>query len=111
MADFTMFSGDTKIIQVTVQDDTGAAVDVSSPMVIIWQLSRKVTSPALITKSIGLGISVINGPLGQFQIMLAPADTAALKGDYYQEIEINDNGAISTVLSGTVTINPDSIQV
>lgn len=111
MADFSMYSGDSKIIQVTLQDASGAAVDVSSPMTIIWQLSKKVTSPALLTKTVGTGIAVTNGPLGKFEITLAPVDTAGLKGDYYQEIEINDSGTISTVLTGTVTINPDAIQV
>lgn len=111
MPGFSMFAGDSKTLQVALVDEAGVPIDVSAPVTMTWELSKRVTSTAILIKTLGSGITVIDGPAGKFNIELFPADTADLKGDYYQEIEINDRGNISTVLSGTVAISPDLIKV
>jgi hypothetical protein len=109
MTDFTMFSGDSKVLQTSLTDDTNAVVDITGAE-ITWQLSRKVTSPAILTKTVGSGITITNPANGQFEVAIDPVDTADLKGDYYHEIEMVLNGVVSTVLTGTVTIQPDLIR-
>ena len=109
MADFTMFSGDTKVLRVTATEADGSPLNLIG-IDITWVLAKKVTAPAILTKTIGAGITVTDAPNGIFEVNLTPADTADLKGSYYFEAQIDDNGAISTILTGTATINPDAIQ-
>jgi hypothetical protein len=104
MANFTMFAGDTKVLVVSVADEKGAAVDITGT-VIRWQLAKSVTSTALILKSVGAGVTIIDGPSGRFDVSLDAGDTLPLHGSYYYEGEIDDGGIISTVLTGIVQIN------
>src|SRR4029077_17969888 len=69
MANFTMFAGDTKVLVVSVADEKGAAVDITGT-VIRWQLAKSVTSTALILKSVGAGVTIIDGPSGRFDVAL-----------------------------------------
>jgi hypothetical protein len=109
MADFTMFSGDTKVIHVTAVESDNTPLDLTD-VDIAWILAKKVTAPVILNKTIGAGITVTDAVNGVFEITMDPLDTAALKGTYYQEVQIDDAGAISTIMTGTVTINPDAIQ-
>lgn len=109
MVDFTMFAGDTKVLQITLTDSANVIVDVSTAS-IIWALSRKATSTALLTKEVGTGVTITDGPGGKFEVAIDPVDTADLKGDYYHEIEVEMGGVVSTVTSGTITIQPDLIK-
>jgi hypothetical protein len=101
-----MYAGDTKLLQVLVSNAAGAPVDITGTKV-RWELAKTVTTePSLIYKAIGDGITIVNGFGGRFDVLLDPIDTLALKGNYYYEAEIDDGGVISTVLTGTVQINP-----
>lgn len=110
--DFTMFAGDSKRLQVTVVDDTGAVVDISGFPDIRWQMSRAVSRPALLEKALGAGIEIISGPAGRFDVMIDEPDTELLRqGSYYHEAEvINVDSLVATVLSGSVTILPTLIK-
>ena len=110
-ADFTMYSGDTKLLEITVLDQDGDPVDLTGATV-KWQMAKKVTSDTpVLSKEIGSGVVIMNPTAGRFDISLQPADTAAIKGAYYHEAEITESGGdVATVLAGTITILPDLIQ-
>lgn len=105
MTDFTMFAGDSKTLEVTVKDADGVVVDITGAT-IRWSLARSVNStPALLQKAVGSGITITDGPNGRFDVALANADTETLSDAYYHEAEvILLDGTIATVVSGAVTI-------
>lgn len=106
MADFTMFKGDTKVLEVTVKDQDDVVVDISGTS-IKWQLAKKSKDvAALISKSTsGGGVTIVDGPAGRFNVLIAPADTESLKAAAcYHEAEVDDGGVISTVMTGTATL-------
>jgi len=110
----SMHSGDTRKLQVTIVDESSAAVDLTSAS-IIWALSKKAADEvlprgsAIVTKSIGDGITVIDAVTGRVDILIDSADTASLAGDFYHEMQLTLGGSVSTVLYGTVTIVKDLI--
>jgi hypothetical protein len=107
---FEIHAGDSRDIVVTVTDSQGGAFDLTGAA-IAWQLARSAgsTSPA-VSKSLGGGIAITDGPNGVFTVTLDPADTAALSGLYYHEAEVTDGaGNRSTVLSGVATVIPTLI--
>jgi hypothetical protein len=104
-----LHSGDSKILEVTVTDGTGAAVDLTGAT-IAWQLAKSPGESALVSKTIGSGIAVTDAVGGIFEITLDAADTAALSGRHYHEAEVTDtSGKVSTVLTGAVLIKPELI--
>lgn len=106
--DFTMFEGDTHTLEVTVRDEAGGVVDITGVDILWWMAkSNKSVLPAdiYIEKEVGLGITIVNGPAGRFNVLILPVDTEGRGGkSYYHEAEIDDAGVISTVLVGTGTI-------
>ena len=106
---FVMWSGDDKVITVTVYDNDDDVVDITDAT-ITWRLSQNVDSAALITKTVGDGITISDPTNGIFTITLEPSDTAPLSGRYYHECEITDaTGDISTGAVGHATIQEDAI--
>lgn len=104
MADFTMYSGDTKVLEVTVRDPQGAVVDITGKA-ITWALSPTVNSSSnLIDKTVGDGLTIINGAAGRYNVLLNPIDTVDLQGSYYHESLLDDNGTISTIMAGKAQI-------
>ena len=107
--DFLMWSGDDKTITVTVYDNDDVVVDITGAT-ITWELSLNVDSAALISKTVGSGITLSDPTNGVFTITLDPTDTDSLSGRYYHEAEITDSsGDISTALIGHATIKTDAI--
>jgi hypothetical protein len=102
-----MFAGDSKILDVHITDTDNAPVDITNDIV-RWQLAKTVTDrPPLLAKSVGDGITIVDGPQGRFEVQLDPDDTLPLKGQYYFEAEISDGGGfVATVVAGSVLINP-----
>lgn len=110
MSKFRMTAGDTKVLQVTVVDDDGSPVDISGTT-IRFQMSRFATdAEALVIKSSGSGIEIIDGPAGQLEITLDPDDTPDFNGSYYFEAEVEDGDVVSTILRGRATIDPALIK-
>ena len=119
-ADFDMHSGDNRVLQVTVRDDADVPVDITGAT-FKWQLSKldasgaiplpKSETPILQKDNGGAGgVAIISAGLGRADVTLLPADTAALRGSYYHELQMVLGGLTSTVLFGTVTIYRDLIQ-
>lgn len=105
--DFEMHQGDTKRLTVTVKDPAGAVVSLVGAQSIKWWVAKTVRSTVrLIEKSVGSGIVVTNAAGGVITITLSPANTVAVSGSYYHELEVIDSaGDIGTVLRGTLTIH------
>lgn len=107
-----MFAGDSKELVVTIKDEADAAVSLEGVEAIRWHLSRTASKrPATVEKALNDGIAVTDETGGVITITLDPEDTEDLKGDFYHEVEIVDeDGDVSTVLTGRVTINPTLIK-
>ena len=110
--DITLHSGDSLKLEVTVNDSAGTALDVTNAT-FIWALSKKDGSAiaprgaAILTKALASGVVINDGPTGRADITLDPADTTALAGVYYHELQVTLGGNVSTVFYGSVTIAKD----
>ncbi|OME86914.1 hypothetical protein BK120_08300 [Paenibacillus sp. FSL A5-0031] len=100
---FEMFAGDTKNVTVTVTgvDLTGASVK--------WAMKKSIyNAEPDVYKDTLTGVT-ITAP-DKFVIAFKPADTAALSGGFYHEAEVTDaSGNVSTLLSGTITVNRSGV--
>ena len=99
-ANFSMVSGDGKILEIEAVGPDGTPYDLSNHTA-RWGLFRP-TGEKMIEKSSGNGI-VANA--GAIRITLAPDDTSGLEGYYRHEVEIRDAAGVpTTILQGSVTI-------
>ena len=104
---FTVFEGDDQSFNVTVVDDDGAVVDISSATAIDWKMSVDEFTSPVIVKTLGAGITITNGPAGIFQVTLSGTDTDGLDvGYYYQASRVTLSSNLSHVAIGTVWIRP-----
>jgi hypothetical protein len=105
ISDFTMVAGDTKTLVVTVKDASGNTVNISGAS-ITWKASRSLRKASVLSKSVNSGITITDGPRGQFSVSLLPADTDDLRGSYYHEAQVTaSDGTISTVLRGSMKVD------
>jgi hypothetical protein len=109
-ADIEMYSGDHLTLQISVRDNAGLTKNLTSLSAARWKVGKNKTAPANISKSLGTGITLIDGPTGRIDINLQPADTAGLKGTFIHELEITDgSGNVQTVMDGPFVINQDLV--
>lgn len=103
-----MFAGDTKVLSVTVQDQDDAIVDLTGAAA-EWVLAKQHGAAALITKTVGSGITITQPLNGQLEVLMQPADSVQLRGSYAYQLEITDAfSRKSTVLYGTIAIRRTS---
>jgi hypothetical protein len=102
---FKMTAGDSKIIEVPIEDMadlTGITAKYAMKKSIYSadsDLFKDTTS--------GITVDVANK---QLIITLSPTDTQNLSGDYLHEVEITDqSGNVSTIMTGTVTIRKSGV--
>ncbi len=109
---FTMYSGDTKNLEITVKDEDDVAVDLTD-CELFWELSLIVgLNPPLISKELGSGLTVVDAATGRFDIKIESGDTEGLVGSFVHEVRmIDDDDNVSTILQGTVTISAVQIDV
>lgn len=108
MKNFSATAGDTMPVYVTVTDQFDGVMPLHN-VTAIWQASKgtpgRFSPTPVLTKSSEAGITITNASAGELLIDLQPADTVGLSGDYYHELQLTDSeGAVSTVLRGTMTI-------
>lgn len=109
--DFTMRSGDTKALTVTVTDGSSNAKDLSGAQAIVWQLACRKGATNQVSKTLGSGITNSDPTNGRFTISLSPSDTASLDGSYYHEAQVTDGaGNVETVMVGVATIIGDHVE-
>lgn len=104
--DETIRQGDDIVFTMTVRDRNGSAVDITGFSAIEYRLARFSSSDeALISKSLGSGVAISDGPSGQATVTLDPADTQNLVGDYYHNAIATDSaGKDQTVFVGVLTV-------
>ena len=103
-SNFEMYSGNTRLLKVSVLDQDDAIVDLSGASA-TFVLMKRPGQVAMITKTVGAGITITNAVGGEMEVLLVPADTEPLRGAFAYEVEVTDaSGRKTTVLFGTVTI-------
>lgn len=106
---FTITSGDSKTLRVSVVDQDGAAVDLTGASA-VWAVATSRSTPILLQKATPASITITDGPGGLLEVTLDPADTDSFAGSYYHELQIVDNeGRKSTALTGTLNVRHDLI--
>lgn len=105
--DLTMYSGDSRTLNIEITDDTGAPVDVSTSSDITYGIFKQ-TGEALVTKTISAGLLIAESVI---TVTLDPADTADLAGGtYVHECQVTTaDDHVYTVLGGTIKILRDYI--
>lgn len=107
----TMVSGDTLVIQITVTDETGTAVNLTDHDIDWILTTSKNSSTPILSKAVSSGITITNAASGIFQVTMDPVDTADLHGDYWHEACITTPTLQKyTVTNGYITIERDAIQ-
>lgn len=103
--DFTMKAGDTRKLDFTILDEeTGVPLDITTAT-LSWGFSKRVRQDPFVTKTLGSGIQILNGPQGQCRVTILPADTQGRKGRHYHELEVTEvSGEVTTVASGEMEI-------
>lgn len=107
--DFTLFQGDTKRINFALKRADGSLLDVTGAT-IRWQASKLkgqglFSSTPSLSKDTANGIEVVDAFSGLVTVVLDPADTVSISGDFYAELETVDaTGDVATVYSGQFQI-------
>lgn len=107
--DFITFVGDDVFPIFTVQDSSGAAIDISTVTQITWYCQQTDAGGALATrtKTAGQITFVTDGTDGKFQVDIPAAITATLEGIYQHIASITDaSGYITTVTVGQMRVGP-----
>lgn len=89
--DFTLVANNDCLINVTVTDAAGAAVNITGAT-IKWSLKRNKSTSAALTKTTSSGITITSGSGGIFQISIDAADTTSLLGDYVHDAVVTISG-------------------
>ena len=106
---FPIWIGDDNTLEVTVVDDAGAIVDISSAQEITWKMAQDEWSSVDISKSLSGGwISMPGGGSDAiFHVVLSGIDTSSLdQGTYYQESTVKLSDQTTHVAVGTVWLRP-----
>lgn len=100
-----MYGGESKDIRVTITDDNGNPLDLGPLTTMSYTLSTGRGNGVLISKTLASGIVKTTPTSGICTITLAAADTSALRGTYYHQLEVIDSSSlVSVVMSGFVVI-------
>ncbi len=96
--------GDTETVSVTVQDSSGAAVNITGRTYTAQVRATADAASPLATFS----CSVTNGAAGQFACTLSATTTAALSiGTGVWDCQETNGATVTTLLAGTVRIDRD----
>jgi hypothetical protein len=107
LQDFVIYAGNDDQPVFAVQDQTGAAINISGVTEIVWTTQRDLQSSIVLTKKKSLGAItfVTDGTDGKFQVALSKTDTAALTGFYLHTAAITDgSGNVTTVTLGRLQV-------
>ena len=108
-------AGDFLELVVTILGGDGEPVDLTGASAIRYVVTRQgaggdPVGAALVSRTLGSGIAVTNGPAGQITITLPNGATDNLLGSYRHECEVTDDeGRISTVFIGRFTVEAQAI--
>lgn len=112
--DVTIYSGDTRLLSVTVYDENDDLVDISGGIIDWIVRSYPGATLSYISKSTLQGTTSIEldePASGSFIIYLYPTDSANLAGRYYHEAQLTDvSGDVFTLFSGILNIKEDAVR-
>ena len=100
-----MYAGDTVVLNVSAKEADGSVLDLTG-LSIMWAMGRSNNSTALLSKSVGHGVTIVNAQNGEFRVTLAQNETATLNGSYYHEIRVADGDTSSVILAGSLEFTP-----
>lgn len=103
-------AGDALDIVCTVEDDSGATIDITNANEIRWLLKDNASdldSDALLDLSLtGGGVTITDGANGEFTVHIATGDTDSMSGQKHHRARLEDSdGDRSTVFTGSFTIS------
>jgi hypothetical protein len=107
-------AGDSRILRFTATEDDGTTLINLTGAAIRWELFPWPSGPkygvpdetAVVSKAVGSGITITDPAGGIFEVKLDPADTAALLGMHWHEVEAVDaDGNVLTSSSGHFLIS------
>lgn len=88
-----MVSGDIHTFLFAVVDEDGAAVNISGYGIaasIFTVTDGQPVTPALVSYTVGAGVTITTAASGEFSVATAAVDTAGVSGRHYLEIETTD---------------------
>lgn len=107
------FSGDALRLQITVHNGNSVSdpvLDLTPFTEITWALAKKQGATPLVTKTLTGGptqIDPVDLVNGRIDVLILNADTAAIKGEHYHELQLEPGP--NTPMFGPFTIQADSI--
>lgn len=103
--DFTIYSGDSRSLPVTVTNGSGGTVNITGAQSIVWVVVGP-SGNVLLTKTLAAGqIALTNPTAGICTITLLAADTSQLTGTYAHECRMVDvSGNSSIIFTGNLTV-------
>lgn len=107
------FSGDALRLEVTVRNGdlpSSPVLDLTPFTEITWALARRQGNVPLFTKTLTAGpteIDPVDLANGRIDVLIVNADTAALGGEFYHELQLEPGP--NTPMFGPFTIQKDSI--
>ncbi|MFA5989690.1 MAG: hypothetical protein WC803_08805 [Sphingomonas sp.] len=112
---FAMLAGDSKVITVTVVDETGARYRLTGTQSITWRLARTARSVPILSKTLTDGVTIVTedagvdgANCGRMDVRIDSADSEPLDGEYFHDCQIVDaSGARSTIFYGRANVTPN----
>lgn len=106
--DFTLHSGDKKIVAFSIVDADGNPLDLSDYGVEwLMQEDQYDYNPFIERSTTDSSIIITDVPNGQGYFTLEPEDTESVQGRYYHELFVTKvDGSQLTVLTGNATVKP-----
>jgi hypothetical protein len=102
--DLIITRGDTETLVATIQDNNGAAINITGRT---YRAQIRSSQDSTTIKA-SFTCTVTGGSSGQVTCVLASADSATLTaGNYFWDLEENASGVVSTILAGNVTVLAD----
>lgn len=109
-AKFEMAKGESRILEFPVLDAASAPLDITGANL---QFSLKATRAgeptgnAVISKTVGSGITITDGAGGLCEVLLASADTQTLEGLFYYKLVLVIGGNASFLADGHIKFTPN----
>lgn len=112
---FSMKSGDSKTLEVTVRNANGVPIALAGTSVMTWRLARTARSTPALSKTIGAGITIIatnaaagEANCGRCDIVISAVDSELLDGEYFHDCHMIDvAGAHITIFEGRANFTPN----
>ena len=110
--DLEMMRGDTKVFDVTITDEAGAAVNLTGSTVKFTAKNRvgDAQGVAVIALTTGDGVELTDAANGVARVTIAPDDTSGFTSKKTLEYDVQvaeTGGRVSTPVRGTLTVEMD----